>query len=466
MGAITRARTRIENEPLRDRFKLNVPTLHLDFVRWMIREGYEDDPCIRDGDIFANNDAFIGTLQVPDAMDVVPIFHSGKPVGRAGAVCREPEAGGITPGGDVALAQERFTEGLFVCAEKIGENDEIRRDYVIRCERNLRMPICGVLDEKAKAASRIDMRESVKTLIDEIGLDTWMRVSKEFIEEGRRAQLARTRQLTVPGRYRGHTCYGHVTAGKPGCQPLGDPDWLYNMPVEMEIGLDGTIPRLDGDRAEAAQGHLDQPRQRARRHRHERGAAPAGLRRLPAPALARFLGAGLRGGGLRPGQLADDRDGRHEPVWRAVRHGAFRMRGRGLRRPRHQGRARHGLCRLEPGVRHGRCRDLGAEHADALSRPLDILVNAAGTTAEQPVCGHPDALWQKIIDTGLTGAFRTIRALLRGMIARKWGRIVNIGSTAATVGWRETPPTAPRKPACSASPAASRWKARRMACPA
>ncbi|BCH06004.1 5-oxoprolinase [Mesorhizobium sp. 131-3-5] len=211
------------------------------FIKWMIRNGYEENPCIRDGDIFANNDAFIGTVQVPDVMDVVPIFHSGKLVGWAGAVCHELEAGGITPGGDVALAQERFTEGLFVCAEKVGENDEIRRDYVIRCERNLRMPIYWVLDEKAKVASCIDMRESVKALIDEIGLDYWMQVSKEFIEEGRRAQLARTRQLTVPGIYRGHTFYGHVTAGKPGYQPLGDPDWLYNMPIEMEITTDGKI---------------------------------------------------------------------------------------------------------------------------------------------------------------------------------------------------------------------------------
>ena len=85
------------------------------------------------------------------------------------------------------------------------------------------------------------MRESVKALIDEIGLDYWMQVSKEFIEEGRRAQLARTRQLTVPGIYRGHTFYGHVTKGKPGYQPLGDPDWLYNIPIEMEITTDGKV---------------------------------------------------------------------------------------------------------------------------------------------------------------------------------------------------------------------------------
>jgi acetone carboxylase alpha subunit len=211
------------------------------FIKWMIREGYEANPGIRPGDIFANNDAFIGTVQVPDVMDVVPIFHSGELIGWAGAVCHELEAGGITPGGDVCLAQERFTEGLFVCAEKIGENDEIRRDYVIRCERNLRMPIYWVLDEKAKVASCIDMRESLIALVDEIGLDYWKQVSKEFIEEGRLSQLARTRQLTVPGIYRGHTFYGHVTEGKPGFQPLGDPNWLYNIPVEMQITTDGKI---------------------------------------------------------------------------------------------------------------------------------------------------------------------------------------------------------------------------------
>jgi 3-hydroxybutyrate dehydrogenase len=77
--------------------------------------------------------------------------------------------------------------------------------------------------------------------------------------------------------------------------------------------------------------------------------------------------------------------------------------------------------------------------AEAACGPIDILVNAAGTTAEQPVCGHSDELWAKIIDTNLTGAFRMTRELLPGMIARNWGRIINIGSTAATVGWKDNP---------------------------
>ena len=79
------------------------------------------------------------------------------------------------------------------------------------------------------------------------------------------------------------------------------------------------------------------------------------------------------------------------------------------------------------------------ENAAAHCRAFDILVNAAGTTAEQPVCGHSDELWLKIIDTNLNGAFRMTRELLPGMIARKWGRVINIGSTAASVGWKDNP---------------------------
>ena len=48
-------------------------------------------------------------------------------------------------------------------------------------------------------------------------------------------------------------------------------------------------------------------------------------------------------------------------------------------------------------------------------------------------------MWLKIIDTNLNGAFRMTRELLPGMIERKWGRVINIGSTAASVGWKDNP---------------------------
>jgi len=65
---------------------------------------------------------------------------------------------------------------------------------------------------------------------------------------------------------------------------------------------------------------------------------------------------------------------------------------------------------------------------------VDILANAAGITAEQTISGHDDALWQRVIDVNLTGTYRCIKRVLPGMIAAEWGRIINIASTAASVG--------------------------------
>jgi acetone carboxylase, alpha subunit len=211
------------------------------FIKWMIRNGYEQSPGIRRGDIFANNDAFIGTVQAPDVIVTVPIFNEDRLIGWVAAVVHELEVGGITPGGDVALAQERFTEGLFVCAEKIGENDQIRRDYLIRLQRNLRMPIYWTLDEKAKVAACLEVREQVLDIIGQTGLDYYESATKEFIEEGRQAQLARVRQLMVPGRYRGHTFFGHVTEGKQGILPLGNRNWLYAIPMDMQVDSEGKL---------------------------------------------------------------------------------------------------------------------------------------------------------------------------------------------------------------------------------
>ena len=63
----------------------------------------------------------------------------------------------------------------------------------------------------------------------------------------------------------------------------------------------------------------------------------------------------------------------------------------------------------------------------------DILVNAAGVSVHQTVCGHSDEDWDAVIDANLNGPFRMIRACLPDMKAQGWGRIVNIASTAARV---------------------------------
>jgi NAD(P)-dependent dehydrogenase (short-subunit alcohol dehydrogenase family) len=66
---------------------------------------------------------------------------------------------------------------------------------------------------------------------------------------------------------------------------------------------------------------------------------------------------------------------------------------------------------------------------------VDILVNAAGVCAQEPMTEARDETWFTVIEINLTGAYRTIRRCLPAMLAGGWGRIISIGSTASSVGF-------------------------------
>ncbi len=72
--------------------------------------------------------------------------------------------------------------------------------------------------------------------------------------------------------------------------------------------------------------------------------------------------------------------------------------------------------------------------ADEQMGQLDILVNNAGLTRDMLVMRMKDEEWQKVIDVDLTAGFRLTRAALRGMVKRRWGRIVSITSIVGATG--------------------------------
>ena len=63
-----------------------------------------------------------------------------------------------------------------------------------------------------------------------------------------------------------------------------------------------------------------------------------------------------------------------------------------------------------------------------------ILVNNAGITRDNLLMRMKDQEWEEIIQTNLTGVFRTSKACLRGMMKAKWGRIINISSVVGCTG--------------------------------
>lgn len=65
---------------------------------------------------------------------------------------------------------------------------------------------------------------------------------------------------------------------------------------------------------------------------------------------------------------------------------------------------------------------------------LDILVNNAGLTRDNVVMRLKDEDWDAVLNTNLRGAFTAIRAASRGMMKRRWGRIINVSSVVGLMG--------------------------------
>jgi 3-oxoacyl-[acyl-carrier protein] reductase len=70
----------------------------------------------------------------------------------------------------------------------------------------------------------------------------------------------------------------------------------------------------------------------------------------------------------------------------------------------------------------------------AAGAPIDILVNNAGITRDNLFMRMKDEEWDQVIQVNLTAAFRLSRAVLRGMMKKRWGRIVQITSVVGATG--------------------------------
>lgn len=75
-----------------------------------------------------------------------------------------------------------------------------------------------------------------------------------------------------------------------------------------------------------------------------------------------------------------------------------------------------------------------ADRLDAERGGVDVLVNNAAVLKNGLFALMPEASWDEVIDTSLGGSFRATKAVVRGMLRRRWGRVVNISSLAALMG--------------------------------
>jgi 3-oxoacyl-[acyl-carrier protein] reductase len=75
-----------------------------------------------------------------------------------------------------------------------------------------------------------------------------------------------------------------------------------------------------------------------------------------------------------------------------------------------------------------------ADRLEAERGGVDVLINNAAVLRNGLFALMPQAHWDEVMDTSLGGSFRATKAVIRGMLRRRWGRVVNIASLAALTG--------------------------------
>jgi 3-oxoacyl-[acyl-carrier protein] reductase len=82
---------------------------------------------------------------------------------------------------------------------------------------------------------------------------------------------------------------------------------------------------------------------------------------------------------------------------------------------------------------HAAVEALPKQAAEAMGA-VDILVNNAGITRDNLFMRMSDEEWQSVLDVNLTAAMKLCKAVIRGMMKARWGRIVNISSVVGSTG--------------------------------
>jgi N-methylhydantoinase B/acetone carboxylase alpha subunit len=211
-------------------------------IKFMVRNGWEDNPSIRPGDIFANNQPTIGDVHNADVQTFVPIFNPEKPdelLAWAGGVIHVMDIGASTPGGVCVAPTTRFDDGIDLHCMKIGERDTLASWHLKRVSMQSRAPGLYILDERTRLSGCHMIRDAVERLVLEEGTDVFKQFMREVIEDGRRDFKSRVRGLLVPGRYRSSGFTEARYANKQNLPKRAQRDLIIHGAYEAVVDRDG-----------------------------------------------------------------------------------------------------------------------------------------------------------------------------------------------------------------------------------
>jgi len=158
-----------------------------------VKKYYAQNPGIKDGDVWYTNDALYGGIHNPDQVCLMPVFYKGQLLAWASAALHTTETGATEPGGMPVSAKSRFEEGLNLPPIKIGENHELRNDFLeFYSVYGLRAPAMFISDLRARCTTADRVRIRLIELAEKRGADFvigLLRKMCEVAEEGARKKV-------------------------------------------------------------------------------------------------------------------------------------------------------------------------------------------------------------------------------------------------------------------------------------
>jgi acetophenone carboxylase len=167
-----------------------------------IRKYYQENPGIRDGDIFYTNDALYGGIHNPDQVAIMPVFHEGRLIAWSTAALHTTETGAIEPGGMPVTAKSRFEEGLNLPPIKIGENFKLRNDFLeFYSVYGLRAPAMFHSDLRARCTTADRVRVRLLEQVEKRGVEFVVGLMRRMLDTAEAGAFQKVKSLP-DGKFR------------------------------------------------------------------------------------------------------------------------------------------------------------------------------------------------------------------------------------------------------------------------
>ena len=151
-------------------------------IKWTL-ENRSASPGIRDGDVFMQNDPYIGAAQQSDTAFYAPVFWDGRLFCWIFNTLHVGDLGGVDPGGWAVNARDFFDESIAIPPLKLAEEGTIRWDVAEAFVRASREPDSILLNVKSALAGLRAMRDQVAEMLTEFGPDVVKGVMRKAIAD-------------------------------------------------------------------------------------------------------------------------------------------------------------------------------------------------------------------------------------------------------------------------------------------